>query len=93
MKHIAVSAFAAAIALAACPAAFAQSNTTATGVTSGPAAGKPTVPNTAVPKQSWSGTNPAGATGAGAPGTPAKRGTEAGAAPHKTMPQKTNSPG
>jgi hypothetical protein len=60
-----------------------QGNTSATGVTSGPAAGMPTVPNTAVPKQSWSATSSAGATGAGAPGTPAKPGTEAGAGPQK----------
>ncbi|MBV8456901.1 MAG: hypothetical protein JO122_09835 [Acetobacteraceae bacterium] len=92
MKHITLPAFAAAIVLAVCPAAFAAGNTAATGVTSGPAAGTPTVPNTAVPKQNWS-TNSAGATGAGAPGTPAKQGTEAGAAPHKTMSPKTNTQG
>ncbi len=90
MRHITLAAFAAAIVLAVCPAAFAAGNTAGTGVTSGPAAGSSTMPNIAVPKQNWSS---AGATGAGAPGTPAKRGTEAGAAPHKTMSQKTNSQG
>ncbi|MBV8455782.1 MAG: hypothetical protein JO122_04105 [Acetobacteraceae bacterium] len=69
------------------PGAFAQGNTSATGVTSGPAAGMPTAPNTAVPKQSWSATSSAAATGAGAPGTPAKPGTEAGAAPQKSTSQ------
>jgi hypothetical protein len=64
-----------------------QGNTSATGVTSGPAAGMPTAPNTAVTKQSWSAAGAAGATGAGAPGTPAKPGTEAGAAPQKPASQ------
>jgi hypothetical protein len=64
-----------------------QGNASATGVTSGPAAGSPTASNTAVPKQSWSANSSAGATGAGAPGTPAKPGTEAGAAPQKPASQ------
>jgi hypothetical protein len=64
-----------------------QGNASATGVTSGPAAGSPTAPNTAVPKQSSFANSSAGATGAGAPGTPAKPGTEAGAAPQKPASQ------
>jgi hypothetical protein len=55
------------------PGASAQGNASATGVTSGAAAGTPIVPNTAK--------------GAGAPGTPAKLGTEAGAAPQKPTSQ------
>ena len=63
--------------------ASAQGNASASGVTSGPAAGTPTVPSTAVPKQTGS----AAATGVGAPGTPAKPGTEAGPAQPKPASQ------
>ncbi len=62
----------------------AERNASATGVTSGPAAGTSTIPNTAVPRQSGSA---AAATGVGAPGTPAKPGTEAGPAQQKPASQ------
>jgi hypothetical protein len=77
MVSIIGRAFAAAITLALCPAAFAaegDSGGHGGGETSGPAAGTPTTPNTVIPKQSGS----AAATGAGAPGTAGKPGTEAG---------------
>ena len=76
-------------------AAFAASgdaNTGSPGVTSGPAAHSTTVPNTAVEKQAASNEGQTGnthelakagtaATGVGAPGLPAKQGTESGRAP------------
>ena len=64
MKQITLPAFAAAVALALCPAAFAakgDSGGHGGGETSGPAAGKPTTPNTVIPKQSGA----ASTTGAG----------------------------
>ncbi len=88
--------------LALAPGAFAatsgdQTSNGSQGVTSGPAANTPAVPNTAVEKNAMqsgqTSANPgemktagAAATGAGAQGVAAKPGTEAG---HQPQPSKT----
>ncbi len=76
--------------LALAPVAFAAGQDT--GTTSGPAAKSNVVPNTAAGKQQTaqgttngsSTTSVQGSVGAGAPGTEAKQGTEAGTAPSTT---------
>lgn len=74
------------LALCFAPAAFAA-NGAAAGTTSGPAAGKQTMPNTAVEKDS---SNMNGSDAAGAPGAKGKSGTESGHAPSKSTGQGNN---
>jgi hypothetical protein len=72
------------------PATAQTSNTAASGVTSGPAVNSNVVPNTSVAKQETSKpatTTGKAAIGVGAPGTPAKHGTEGGPAPKKSAQQ------
>ena len=80
--------------LGGAPMAFAAATTTGvpavgptstSGVTSGPAAGTPVLPSAAVQKHAKAthhSKSTASAETAGAPGATAKRGTEAGPAPH-----------
>jgi len=90
---------AATMLLVAVPAATAQT----AGSTSGPAAGSPVVPNTAVQKenpantapgadQAKEGVSPGAAVSAGSPGATAKEGTQGGPAPGSAASSPSNQP-